>query len=149
MDEIIIRKPTKNDNSIILTLLYELGRPKPNTESDTESFEKLIQTYLEDSDKTILLAEHKQKVIGMVSIIFLRRLNQKLLEIYIPELVVTKSHQNKGIGHKLINACINLAKEKKCYRIRLESGNLRKQSHIFYKHLEFNQSGLSFNKNIT
>lgn len=148
MDGITIRQAIENDTLIILTLLYELGRPKPTLDSDLEYFEKMVKSYLDDSDKTILLAEHKQDVIGMVSIIFLPRLNQKFFEMYIPELIVTKSHQNKGIGHELINACVELAKEKQCHRIRLESGNLRTQSHIFYKNFGFDQSGLSFSKNI-
>ena len=148
MDGITIRQATRKDISIILTLLYELGRPKPNTDFDVESFERLVQRYLDDSDKTILLAEHEHEVIGITSIIFLSRLNQKFFEMYIPELIVIKSYQNKGIGHELINTCVELAKERKCHRIRLESGNSRKQSHIFYKNLGFTQSSLSFSKDL-
>ena len=68
--------------------------------------------------------------------------------MYIPELIVSKDHQNKGIGKKLIEACIKLANDRKCHRIRLESGNQRKESHIFYKKLGFDQSALSFTKNL-
>jgi hypothetical protein len=42
----------------------------------------------------------------------------------------------------------NNAKEKKCHRIRLESGNARKESHIFYKNLGFIQDAFSFSKEI-
>jgi GNAT superfamily N-acetyltransferase len=88
------------------------------------------------------------KIVGMVSVMFLSRLNQTTLEMYIPELIVLEKYQNQGIGKKLINFCITLAKEKKCHRIRLESGNQRKESHQFYKHLGFEQSSLSFTKNL-
>ena len=88
------------------------------------------------------------KIVGMVSIVFLSRLNQTTLEMYIPDLVVHEKYQSKGIGKKLINSCISLAKEKKCHRIRLESGNQRKESHQFYKHLGFEQSALFFAKNL-
>ena len=66
--------------------------------------------------------------------------------MYVPELIVMEKYQNQGIGRKLINACVELAKEKKCHRIRLESGNQRKESHQFYKKLGFEQSSLSFRK---
>lgn len=79
-------------------------------------------------------------VIGMVSIMYLSRLNQEFFEMYIPELIVTKNYRNQGIGKKMIQACIKLARDKKCHRIRLESGNQRKKSHIFYKNLGFSQS---------
>ena len=64
--------------------------------------------------------------------------------MYIPELIVLEKYQNQGIGKKLIDACIALAKEKNCHRIRLESGNKRKESHQFYGNLGFEQSALSF-----
>ena len=69
------------------------------------------------------------EIIGAVSIILLTRLNQTSREMYIPELVVQHKYQRNGIGKMLIDACIDLAKNKKCYRIRLESGNQRKVSH--------------------
>ena len=147
--DIVIRIASDNDLPIILGLLYELGRPKPQKDSDVDTFRKLVKKYVTDSDKKILVAEIDDiEIVGMVSMMFLPRLNQTSLEMYIPELVVLKKYQNQGIGKKLINSCIVLAKEKKCHRIRLESGHQRKGSHQFYKHLEFEQSALSFTMNL-
>lgn len=143
-----IRSANEKDITVILELLYELGRPKPQKDSDVEIFEKLVRAYLKDPDKEILVAKHDTDVVGMVCIMFLSRLNRDLVEMYIPELVVTKSYQNQGVGKKLVNACIELAKKKKCHRIRLESGIQRKESHIFYKNLGFEQSALSFSKDL-
>ena len=146
---IVVRTASDNDLPIILGLLYDLGRPKPQKDSDVEAFRKLVKKYVTDLDKKILVAEFDDmKIVGMVSIVFLSRLNQTTLEMYIPELVVLEKYQNQGIGKKLINSCIVLAKDKKCHRIRLESGNIRKKSHQFYKHLGFEQSALSFTKNL-
>jgi GNAT superfamily N-acetyltransferase len=91
---------------------------------------------------------HDVEIIGMVSVMFLSRLNQLKYEMYIPELVVLEKYQKQGIGKNLINACIEIAKDKKCHRIRLESGNRRKESHQFYKHLGFEQQALSFTKDL-
>ena len=149
MDNVIIREATGKDIPIVLGLLYDLGRPKPQKDSDVDSFRKLVTKYVKDSDKTILVAVLDDvKIVGMVSVMFLSRLNQNTLELYIPELIVLEKYQNQGIGKKLINSCITLAKEKKCHRIRLESGNQRKESHQFYKHLGFEQSAFSFTKNL-
>ncbi len=149
MDNETIREASDKDIPIILGLLYDLGRPKPQKDSDVDIFKKLITKYLTDSDKQILVVVLDDvKIIGMVSMVFLPRLNRTTLEMYIPELVVLEKYHNQGIGKKLINSCIALAKEKKCHRIRLESGNQRKESHQFYKHLGFEQSALSFTKNL-
>ena len=148
-NDVVIRKSTSNDVPIILGLLYELGRPKPQKDSDVDTFRKLVKKYVKDSDKEILVAELNEiEIVGMVSMMFLPRLNHTTLEMYIPELVVIKKYQNQGIGKKLINSCIDMAYERKCHRIRLESGNQRKSSHQFYKHLGFEQSAFSFTKNL-
>jgi ribosomal protein S18 acetylase RimI-like enzyme len=149
MVNVIIREASDNDIPIILALLYDLGRPKPQKDSDVHNFRKLITKYVKDSDKTILVAVLDDvKIVGMVSVIFLSRLNQTASEMYIPELIVLEKYQNQGMGKNMINSCIVLAKDKKCHRIRLESGNQRKESHQFYKHLGFEQSSLSFTKNL-
>ncbi|MGY5147491.1 MAG: GNAT family N-acetyltransferase [Candidatus Nitrosopumilus sp. bin_7KS] len=149
MDNVAVRTSSGKDVSMILGLLYDLGRPKPQKDSEVETFRKLVTKYVKDSDKAILVAELDDvRIIGMVSVVYLSRLNQSTLEMYIPELVVLEKYHNHGIGKKLINFCIALAKEKKCYRIRLESGNQRKESHQFYQHLGFEQSSLSFTLNL-
>ena len=149
MGDIIIREASDKDISLLLGLLYDLGRPKPQKDSDVETFRKLVTKYVGDSNKTIFVAEIDDvKIVGMVSVIFLPRLNQLTLEMYIPELIVLENYQKQGIGKKLINSCITLAKEQKCHRIRLESGNQRKESHEFYKSLGFEQHAYSFTKNL-
>ncbi|MBS1267623.1 MAG: hypothetical protein MAG458_00330 [Nitrosopumilus sp.] len=149
MANITIKEASEKDIPIVLGLLYELGRPKPQKDSDVDSFRKLVKKYFIDSDKQIRVAIlDDTKIVGMVSMMFLSRLNRDTPEMYIPELVVIEKYQNQGIGKKLINSCISLAKENHCHRIRLESGNQRKESHQFYKHLGFDQSALSFTKNL-
>jgi GNAT superfamily N-acetyltransferase len=149
VDNVIIREASEKDIPIILGLLYDLGRPKPQKDSDVETFRILVTKYLEDSDKKILVAVLDDvKIVGMLSMIFLPRLNHKTLETYIPELVILETYRAKGVGKKLISSCMTIAKEKKCHRIRLESGNQRKESHQFYEHLGFESSALFFTKNL-
>ncbi|KEQ56431.1 phospholipiddiacylglycerol acyltransferase protein [Marine Group I thaumarchaeote SCGC RSA3] len=149
MANITIKEVSEKNIPIILGLLYELGRPKPQNDSDVDSFRKLVKKYIIDSDKKIHVAMlDDTKIVGMVSMMFLSRLNRDTSEMYIPELVVLEKYHCQGIGKKLVNSCISLAKENHCHRIRLESGNQRKESHQFYKHLGFEQSALSFTMNL-
>lgn len=139
-----IRTATKNDFATILELLYELKRPQPKTNAEKIQFEKQISLYISDKNKKILVAESNSKVVGLVSMIFLQRLNRTRQELYIPELVVAKNYKRLGIGKLLINLCINIAKKKNCFRIRLESGKQRKEAHKFYPKIGFEQSALSY-----
>jgi ribosomal protein S18 acetylase RimI-like enzyme len=149
MENIIIRESNYDDIPSLLELLYELGRPKLHQDGDSEKFEKLLKNYIQENDKKILVAQiNNSKIIGMISMVFLPRLNQNTLEMYIPELIISQNYRSKGIGKKLINFSINLGKEKKCHRMRLESGNQRVESHKFYKHLGFENSSIFFTKNL-
>ncbi|MGQ0772551.1 MAG: GNAT family N-acetyltransferase [Nitrososphaerota archaeon] len=139
-----IRAASKNDIPSILNLLYQLKRPKPKTRSENARFGKQILRYLSDADKKILVAESDSGIIGLVSLVFIPRLNRTKLELYIPELVVAKGSRRSGVGESLIEYCIGIAKKKKCFRMRLESGYQRREAHKFYKKLGFEQSALSY-----
>ena len=149
MEHILIRESTFDDIPSLLELLYELGRPKPQKDNELETFTKLLKNCMQEDDKKILVAQIENlKIIGMMSIVFLSRLNQNTLEMYVPELIVSQNYHSKGIGKKLINFSIELGKEKKCHRMRLESGNQRIESHKFYQHLGFENSSIFFTKNL-
>ena len=149
MENITIRESTYDDIPSLLELLDELGRPKPQKDNDLENFTALLKNYMQEDDKKILVAQiDNSKIIGMISIVFLSRLNQNTSEMYVPELIVSQNYHSKGIGKKLLNFSIKLGKEKKCHRIRLESGNQRIESHKFYKHLGFEDSSIFFTKNL-
>jgi GNAT superfamily N-acetyltransferase len=149
MENITIRESTYDDIPSLLELLDELGRPKPQKDNELEKFTALLKNYMQEDDKKILVAQiDNSKIIGMISMVFLSRLNQNTSEMYVPELIVSQNYHSKGIGKKLINFSIKLGKEKKCHRIRLESGNQRIESHKFYKHLGFEDSSVFFTKNL-
>jgi len=143
-----IREATEKDVPSILSLLYELERPQPLDDKEIKIFKKKIHNYFSDSTKNILVAEQDEKIVGVVTIIYLQRLNRAKLEMYIPELVVTEKLRFSGIGTQMMKHCMDVAKKKKCYRIRLESGNQRRDSHKFYKSIGFEQSALTFTKSI-
>jgi len=146
--EVSVRRAQDKDVKDILEILYELERPKPIDNNELKIFKNKIDDYLAGPQKEILVAKGNSKIIGVASIVFIRRLNRAKLEMYIPELVVSKEFRHQGVGKKLILYCEELAKKKKCYRIRLESGNQRTDSHKFYKKIGFEQTALSFAKNI-
>ena len=142
---ISIRQAKKNDIPEILGLLYELGRPKPKNDSEVDLFRNSVKKQISEKDKDLLIAIRDDvNLVGLASIVFLDRLNRLGPELYIPELVVTGKYQQQGIGKKLIDACIAMASEKNCFRIRLESGNSRIASHKFYSKLGFESNSKFF-----
>ena len=144
--ELLIREFTHDGISPILNLLYDLDRPRPLDDNEVRIFKNKFGDYSLDSQKNLIVAQQDEKIVGVVSIIYLQRLNRIKTEMYIPELIITEKLRHLGIGKKLMQYCMELAKKKNCYRIRLESGNSRKESHKFYKSIGFEQSAQFFSK---
>jgi ribosomal protein S18 acetylase RimI-like enzyme len=146
--QIKLRRAKPTDIKNIMELMSEIDRPLPKDSYDNKRFQKLINSYIQtkphNDSKGIILATSGQKVVGLVSYVLLERLNQRLAEFWIPELVVSKEYRRQGIGKLLINRCKVIAKRMKCYRIRLESRNDRIDSHNFYRNIGFQQIALVF-----
>jgi len=142
----LIRESIHDDISSILNLLYDSDRPRPLNDDEVKIFKTKISDYFLDSQKNIIVAQQDKKIVGVASIIYLQRLNRVKTEMYIPELIVTEKLRCSSIGKKLMQYYMELAKKKNCYRIRLESGNSRKESHKFYKSIGFEQSAQFFSK---
>lgn len=148
----LIRSASVSDMPAVLDLMCELGRPHTcdgckNHANDGDHacpFDEIIRQYITDEDKKLLVAESDNTVVGLASVIFLVRCNQIRLEMYIPELIVSSRYRGLGIGRLLVEYCITLARKHECYRIRLESGNWREKSHMFYKRMGFVNSSQSF-----
>lgn len=108
----------------------------------------VVRKYITQKDKMVLVAENSHGIIGIASFVFIPRLNQTRQELWIPDMIVSENHQNKGIGKALAKRFTKIAKENDCFRIRLESGNTRKHAHTFYKKMGFEQFALSFRKQL-
>jgi N-acetylglutamate synthase-like GNAT family acetyltransferase len=97
MPKCVIRKAKIKDTGSIIELLSDLGRPKPK-QNEIKLFAKMIQKYIFDKDKTILVANIDSEVVGMISLLFLPRLNRTRPEAWVPDFIVNHEYRNKGIG---------------------------------------------------
>ena len=146
MDGFVVREASPEDVPAILGLLGDLGRPRPADRSEAAEFGRMVESYIADGDKRVLVAVVGGRIVGVASVLLLPRLNHVTRELYMPELVVSPQYRRRGLGRALVEYCIRIAAENGCYRVRLESGNRRAGSHRFYRGLGFEQSALSFSK---
>jgi len=56
---------------------------------------------------------------------------------FIENVVTDKTQRRKGIGRQVLENAIAYAKEQNCYKVMLQSGNLRKEAHPFYESIGF------------
>ena len=80
-----------------------------------------------------------KKLVGFGSLHLSKKIRGGLIG-FIEDIAVVEEYRMRGIGHKIINALINKAKNKGCYKLVLEC---REETKNFYKKIGFNESGLS------
>ena len=136
------------DTDRIIELVSELGRQVPKNEEEIKHFVKLIQNYISERDKMILVAEIDSKVVGLISLVFLPRLNRNKPEAWIPDFIIDQEYRNKGIGRELLKKGIEIARKEKCWRIRLETGLSRKGAQRFYKMMQMKPFALAFMRSL-
>ena len=92
--------------------------------------------------------QRTQKIIGFASL----AVKESLWDVgnlgHINELVVDKFYRNKGIGKKLLQEIIKIAREKSCARVELDSAFRRKKAHKFYELQGFEKCNFLFSKKI-
>ncbi|MGH2458449.1 MAG: GNAT family N-acetyltransferase [Chloroflexota bacterium] len=97
-------------------------------------------------DTSSFVAELDGAVVGFISVEFRERLNRANLEAWIPDLIVTEGARGKGLGRGLLQAAFDLARERGCYHVTLESGYSRKTAHQLYRSAGMEDGGLFFGR---
>lgn len=99
-----IRPATTQDIPALLQLIEPLVEEGRLIERTTEEMDELV--------KTGFLVEIHQQIVGFAA---LEIYSKKMAEIR--SLAVLPIWQGKGIGQRLINACVELAREKNVYEV--------------------------------
>lgn len=63
---------------------------------------------------------------------------------YVDHVIVDEKHRRKGIGKRLMDECVRIAKEASAYKLFLPSGFSRKEAHVFYEKAGFRGHGYVF-----
>ena len=113
------------------SLLAELGRPDVRGE-DEDRYRELFVEYLRRPDADALVAERDGSVVGFVNVEFRERLNYDTPQGWIPELIVAEGERSRGAGAALLSRAEELARDRGCWSMALESANRRTDAHRFY-----------------
>ena len=94
-----------------------------------------------DKNSILLVICDGENVIGNLQITFTQYLSYMgSMRATIEKVRVVEDRRNAGIGTRLMNYAIDLAKEKGCNIVQLTSNKVRKDAHRFYKRLGFENS---------
>lgn len=135
MSTIIIRKGTAADVAEAHRLIKELASyEKAEHEVVTTPESMLADGFGDDPLFEFFVAEHEDQIVGL-ALYYFRYSTWKGRCLYLEDLVVQADQRGKGIGKKLIDALIVVARESNSQRILWEVLNWNEPAIKFYERL--------------
>ena len=135
MKTIISSLKKKHLDTVYNLLSKNISSFKPSKKNYTKIWKLLSK----QKNNFNIVATVSDKVIGFGSVVIFfktRGNHQGIIE----DVVVDKKYRKKFVGSLIVNKLIKLAKNKKCYKVVLQSN---KKSLNFYKKLGFKQKNYS------
>lgn len=140
-----IRSAVLQDADTLYRYICELEE----TQLDATAFRAVFQRNLSDPRVFYFVAESEGMVVGFVSchVQYLLHHAGKVGEIQ--ELFVHPDYRNQRIGHQLVEALDQLARQKRLINLEVTANQKRTQTHRFYQQLAFRPSHFKFVKELS
>ena len=139
--EYLIRPIEPRDYPKIIELFKEFALFEKLPEKMTNSVSQI------ENDKELFncfIAETNDTIIGYTTY-FYAYYSWIGKSLYLDDLYVTQKHRNKGLGKKLLNTVINLAKENNCKKVRWQVSSWNKNALNFYKKIDAEINNVELN----
>ena len=124
---------TKEDVDGILYLQTQIYRVSSLPQNSRKILDKLITNH----DCDVLVAKKDDEIAGSAFLFYLPIPAHGKPCAFLEGVVVDEKFRKRGIGTKLTQKAVELAKEKGAYKILFTSGFNRKDIHKFYEKLGF------------
>jgi GNAT superfamily N-acetyltransferase len=125
-----IRAATLEDFDQVLVLFRQLW---PAKEIVPDRLYDVYGRVIATPYKRYFCAVSEEKVVALGSVSFKDNLGQEGAIAYVEEVVVHEDWRGQGIGSRLLEHLTELAREKGCRRIELDSAFHRVEAHKFYE----------------
>ncbi|MEM9363284.1 MAG: GNAT family N-acetyltransferase [Bacteroidota bacterium] len=140
MGELVIRKIRQEDNgkiaSLIRVILVDMGVPKVGTAYEDKALENMYFEYHKEKS-SYLVAEKDEEILGCAGIAPLRGTEERICELQ--KMYVSKKARGQGVAQKLMDACMDTAKD-----FGFESCYLETMPYMTAAHRLYEKSGFEF-----
>jgi glucosamine-phosphate N-acetyltransferase len=140
LNEILIRRVSKNDLPKVIDLLQEISVYNP----PKKKLESIWERYSNQQNIFGYCFFFNDKLIGYGSINLEMKLKKGLMA-YIEDVVVHKEFRNKKIGKMIVDYLIEVTQKEGCYKIKIDCS---KNNILFYEKLGFKGNGFSMVKSL-
>lgn len=153
MSEPVFRRAVRADLAAIVDLIADDDvngwREKPG-EPLVDGYVKAFAAIDADPNNELIIGEIDGRPVATAQITFVPSLTQQGSWRSIIEGVrVSSKVRSQGVGEKLIDYMLGLARARGCPTSQLTTSNPRKRAHAFYARIGFEQSHLGFKRDLT
>lgn len=135
----IIRKAKGTDANELKTLYFEyLTHFPPKEEQDMTVWQDMLVKFEQDENMYLLVAEEDGKVVSSVQMAIIEGLTHNVRPFAVIENVVTHAeYRNRGLASALLEKASEIARERRCYKVFLETGSNKESTLNFYRNNGF------------
>ena len=135
----IIRKAKAKDAEDLKVLYFKyLTKYPPKEEQDMTQWEELLSRFEKDDHMYLLVAEEDGKAVSSVQMAIIESLTHNVCPFAVIENVVTHgAYRNRGYASALLQRASEIAKDKNCYKVFLETGSNKESTLNFYRNNGF------------
>ena len=134
-----IRKAKASDAEALKILYFEhLTRFPPQEKQDMALWMSKLSKFEKDENMYLLVLEINDTVVASVQMAIIESLTHNVSPFAIVENVVTHvDYRNRGYASALLAKATEIAKEKRCYKMSLETGSNKESTLNFYRNNGF------------
>ena len=135
----IIRKAKGSDADDLKTLYFDyLTHYPPREEQNMQEWQDLLNKFEKDDNMYLLVAVEDGKAVSSVQMAIIESLTHNVRPFAVIENVVTHAdYRNRGYASALLERASEIAREKGCYKVSLETGSNKESTLNFYKNNGF------------
>ena len=134
-----IRKATGTDANDLKTLYFDyLTHYPPTEEQDMQQWADMFNKFEKDENMYLLVAIEDGKAVSSVQMAIVESLTHNVRPFAVIENVVThEDYRKKGYASALLERATEIARDRNCYKVFLETGSNRESTLNFYKNNGF------------
>ncbi|MCR5460604.1 MAG: GNAT family N-acetyltransferase [Acetatifactor sp.] len=135
----IIRKATGSDADDLKMLYFDfLTHYPPKEEQNMQEWQELLNKFEKDDNMYLLVAIEDGKAVSSVQMAIIESLTHNVRPFAVIENVVTHAdYRNRGYASALLERASEIAREKGCYKVSLETGSNKESTLNFYRNNGF------------
>lgn len=136
MNNVSVRTIYPSELDQLLSLYKHLNPDDPDL--NINEIQDHWEDIMSDQQMKIIVVENENMIVSTCVLVIIRNLTRSARPYGLVENVVTHpDHRKKGFGRLVLQKAIEIAKEKKCYKVMLLTSSRMDGTHEFYEECGF------------